>query len=305
MFAKAKFAAFVALLLAAAPQLHAQAATDNNIAERFRRQNAPATQQERTEAILTGDTDLVLLRRTPLFTLFGTANLSPTSNALLSAVGERSDIVLQAQAGLRIATRIGGRVDLFAQAAVIGVRYDRFAALGYNAITGAVGASSQLAGFDVSLSYQPSIVYSRNFRDHQLTQHQFIASVSRSFPIGPLVVTPAVSGQRVESSPSAYRNWAGGADLSVTWPIRIGAAPAALFGAGRYEHRDFDDYFRDLLGVDRKDDLLEASAGIMVQPVHWGVLRAAYTFQHNRSTSDVNRYKVHSGAFSLSAAIRF
>lgn len=305
MFAKMKFAAVLAACIAAASPLHAQAGPGSNVADRFRQQSGPATQEERTEAILTGDTDLVLLRRTPLFTLFGTANLSPTSNAFLSTTGERSDIVLQAQAGLRIGTRIGARFELFAQAALLGVRYVRFDALGYSAFTGAAGASTQVAGFDIALTYQPSIIYSKDFKTRQLTQHQFTATLSRSFSLGHVVVTPGISGQRVQSSPSDYRNWSGAADLSLTYPFRIRAVPAALFATGRYEHRDYDGYFRDLLGVDRRDDLIEGSVGLAVQPARWGALRAAYIFQHNRSTSDVNGYTAHSGALSLSASVRF
>jgi hypothetical protein len=285
--------------------LQAQTAPGNNVADRFRQQTAPATEEERTEAILTGDTDLVLLRRTPLFTLSATLGASPTSNAFLSPAGERSDVVLQGQAGLRIGTRIGGRVDVFAEAGVLGVRYARFGALGYNALTGAVGAGTRLAGFDLSLLYQPSIIYARDFKTRQLTQHQISASVSRSFQIGGFVVTPSATGQRVESSPSDYRNWAASADLTLSRPLRIGRLPGALFATGGFEYRAYDSYFRDLLGVDRSDKLLRASAGLLVQIAPAASLRAAYSFQRNRSSSDVNFYTAHSGGMTLSAAIRF
>jgi hypothetical protein len=306
MSAKANIAfSLAAALLGAAAPLHAQTAPGNNVADRFRQQTAPATEEERTEAILTGDTDLVLLRRTPLFTLSATIGASPTSNAFLSPIGARSDVILQGQAALRVGTRIGGRVDVFAEGGILGVRYARFDALGYNALTGAIGAGTRLAGFDLALLYQPSIITSRDFRTRQLTQHQFSASVSRSFLLGSVVVTPSATGQRVESSPSDYRNWAASADLSLSRPFRIGRMPAAIFATGGFEYRAYDSYFRDLLGVDRSDKLLRASAGLAVQLAPAASLRAAYSFQHNHSTSDVNGYTAHSGALTLTAGIRF
>jgi len=305
MSAKARLALILAASLGAAVPLHAQTAPGNNVADRFRQQNAPATEEARTQAILTGDTDLVLLRRTPLFTLSATLGASPTSNAFLSPAGERADVVLQGQAGLRIGTRIGGRLDVFAEAGVLGVRYARFGALGYNALTGAVGAATRLAGFDLSLLYQPSIIYSRDFKTRQLTQHQISASVSRSFHVGSVVVTPSATGQRVESSPSDYRNWSALADLSLSRPFAIGRLPAAVFATGGFEYRAYDSYFHDLLGVDRNDKLLRASAGVIVQLAPAASLRAAYSFQRNRSSSDVNGYVAHSGALTLSGAIRF
>ena len=305
MSAKTKFALAVAAALGAVTSLQAQTAPGNNVADRFRQQSAPATEEERIEAILTGDTDLVLLRRTPLFTLSATLAASPTSNAFLAPAGARSDVILQGQAGLRIGTRIGGRVDLFAEAGILGIRYARFEELGYNALTGAVGAGTRLAGFDLALLYQPSIIYARDFKTRQLTQHQFSASVSRSFQVGSFVVTPSATGQRVESSPSDYRNWAASADLSLSRPFRIGRLPAALFATGGFEYRAYDSYFRDLLGVDRSDKLLRASAGLLVQLAPAASLRAAYSFQRNHSSSDVNGYTAHSGALTLSGAIQF
>lgn len=305
MSAKAGVILFMAVMLGTAVPLHAQAVPGNNVADRFRQQTAPASERERTEAILTGDTDLVLLRRTPLFTLSATLGAAPTSNAFLAPLDAHSDIILQGQASLRIGTRIGGRIDVFAEAGILGVRYARFEGLGYTALTGTVGAGTRLAGFDLALLYQPSLIYSRDFGSRQLTQHQVTFSVSRSFQVGSVIVTPSAAGQRVESTPCDYRNWAASADLSLQRPFRLGRLPAAVFATGGFEYRAFDSYFRDLLGVDRTDKLLRAGVGILVQPANYASLRAAYSFQHNRSTSDVNGYTVHSGMFALSAAIRF
>lgn len=292
---------FASLIGAAVPAL----AQQTNIDDRFRRQTQEMTERERATALMTGDTDLILMRRTPLLTATGSFGASVTSNAFLSPDNVRSDAVFQAQAGLRIGTRIAGRFDVYAEAGVLGVRYARFASLDYGAFTGAVGAATRLGGFDLALDYRPSIVTTRDYGKRQLTQHQFSTSLARPVQLGRVTLTPSVSGQRVEASPSDYRNWSMSADLSVTYPFAIRGVPAALFAAGGVERRLYDGYFTDLLGVKRKDWLTQASVGIVVQPTRWARVRAAYSFQRNRTTSDVNGYTAHSGAFTVGVAARF
>lgn len=289
-------------VLAAGPAL---AQPPGNIDDRFRIQSQPATQRERDEALMTGDTDLILLRRSRLFTLTGSAIVSATSNAFLAPTDSQSDLTFQGQASLRIGTRIGEMVDVYAEAGLLAVRYDQFGALGYNAFTGAVGVAARAKGFDLSLAYQPSIITSRDFGTRQLTQHQFSASVARPFQLGRVSVTPSIAGQRVESSPSDYRNWSVGADVTASFPFALGRVPAAAFATGGYERRWYDAYFPDLLGVDRNDKLFRASAGFVLQPAPWANVRIAYQFARNRSTSDVNGYRAHTGLVAITAGIRF
>lgn len=289
-------------MLAAMPAL---AQPPGNIDDRFRIQSQPTTQRERETALMTGDTDLILLRRTPLFTLTGSGNVSATSNAFLAPTDGQSDLVFQGQASLRMGTRIGEMVDIHAEAGLLAVRYDEFGSLGYNAFTGAVGVAARVRGFDLSLAYNPSIITSRDFGTRQLTQHQFSASIARPFQLGRLAVTPSIAGQRVESSPGDYRNWSAAADVTASYPFALGRVPAAAFGTLGYERRWYDAYFPDLLGVDRDDKLIRASAGFVLQPAPWANVRLAYQFARNRSSSDVNGYRAHTGLVALTAAIRF
>lgn len=298
----ARLACAALALLAAGPAL---AQPPGNIDDRFRIQSQPATQRERDEALMTGDTDLILLRRTPLFTLTGSAIVSATSNAFLAPTGSRSDLIFQGQASLRVGTRIGEMVDVYAEAGLVAVSYDQFGALGYNAFIGAVGAAARVAGFDVSLAYQPSIVTSRDFGTRQLTQHQFSASIARPFQLGRVTVTPSVAGQRVETSPSDYRNWSAAADVTASYPFAFGRLPAAAFATAGYERRWYDAYFPDLLGVDRSDKLIRVSAGFVLQPAPWANVRLAWQFARNRSSSDVNGYRAHSGVLAIGLGIRF
>lgn len=291
--------------LAALAAVPAFAQAPGNIDDRFRIQSPPRTERERDEALVTGDTDLILLRRARLFTLTGSATVSATSNAFLAPTDSRSDLVFQGQASLRFGTRIGEAVDVYAEAGLLTVRYDQFGAQGYSAFTGAVGVAARTHGFDLSLAYQPSIITSRDFGTRLLTQHQFSASAARPFQLGRLSVVPSIQGQRVESSPSDYRNWAAAADVTASLPFALGRVPAAAFATAGYERRWYDAYFPDLLGVDRSDKLLRAGAGFVLQPAPWANVRLAYQFARNRSTSDVNGYRAHSGLVAITAGLRF
>jgi hypothetical protein len=290
--------------LAAATQTHAQVAP-NSVVERFRTQTTAITRQAAAdEAMLSGDSDLILLRRTQLITVHGSVSGSFTSNAFLSPTDSKADGLALLDAGIRVATRIGDRVDVFADVGVLGVRYRRYGSLDYSALTGQVGAQASFGRLGVEVSYQPSIIYDRGFSKRQLTQHRFQVWVSSPFRFKALTIEPSASVERVLSSPSDYRNWAGSAQLAVSYPLSH-RTPLMAFATGGYEHRDYDSYFPDLVGVRRTDNKLEASVGVQWRPRPWASVALQYSWQHNRSTSDVNGYTAHSGLVGLSGQFRF
>ena len=275
-----------------------------NIDERVRQQIATPSERDREDALMTGDTDLLLLRQTPLFTLHGGLTVSPTSNAFLSPTARRSDNIFQLDAGLRIGTRIAGKIDIFAGAGVVGVRYAEFKALDYNALTGNVGIAARFKPVDITLSYQPSIVYTPDFDTRQLTQHRLRATVALPFNLAGFRIEPSASVERVLSTPADYRNWAYSGEFSVSRPLSR-RMPIFGYASIGYERRDYDSYFFDFVGVQRNDDLVRATVGIVWRPRAWADIRIAYSFGDNRSTSDVNGYVSHTGSLGLAAALRF
>ena len=283
---------------------YAQTGPTNNIDDRLRSQLQPTTEVAQAEAMSTGDTDIFLLRKTPLFTVHGSFTASPTTNAFLAPKDEKGDTLLQLDTGLRIGTRIAGKVEVFAEVGVIAARYAQNPSLDYSAATGRVGIAAQLKPFEIALTYQPAIVYSADFGTHQLTQHRFNASVSLPFAVKGFSVQPSVSVERALSTPSDYRNWAYAANVQISHVLSRKYAVIAYVSSG-YERREYDSYFFDFLGVKRNDDLIRASAGIVWRPRQWADVRLSYNFAHNVSTSDVNGYVAHSGSLGLSAQFRF
>lgn len=276
----------------------------NNIDDRVRQQLRPLTDREREEALLTGDTDIVLTRRTRLFSVNGSFDLSGTSNAFLSPTGRVSDVNVQTQLGFGLATRIGDKVDLFASIGVLGVRYFEFKALDYNALTGLVGARARFGRLAVTATYQPSIVLTRDFGRRQLTSHRFKFAVSLPLRINNLTVEPMIAAERTLSSPSDYRAWSGSAGVTFSTSLSK-KVPLLAYVSAQYERRSFDGYFPDLVGVRRLDDGWSVGAGVVWRPRNWGEVRASYSLQRSYSTSDVNGYLAHSGTLGFSASLRF
>lgn len=294
------------LLAAALPGIaRAQAAPPaGNLDDRVREQIRPPSEADREDAMLTGDTDLVLLRRTRLFSVTGGLSATGTDNAFLAPTGRKWDALFQANAGIRVGTRIAGKFDLFAAAGVSGVRYAENPSLDYSALTGAVGVAVSLKPIDIALTYQPSLVYSRDFGDRKITQHRLRADVSAPFAWKGFQIAPSVAVERALSKPKDYESWAYSAELGVSRPLSR-KLPLLAYASLGYERRDYDNYFFDFLGVARKDDQFRASAGIVWRPNRWADIRASYSFSKNWSTSDVNRYRAHSGTIGISAAFRF
>lgn len=291
--------------LALALPAYAQAVPPgNNIDDRLRQQVRVPTQSEREEAILTGDTDIVLTRRTRLFTVSGSVDLTETSNAFLAPTSRVADTYGQAQFSIGAGTRIGGKVDVFTSIGMVGIRYFNHTALNYNAFTALVGARTNLGRLAVTASYQPTIVLSGDFSTRQLTSHRLQLSASLPFRLRRVTVEPSVAVERMLASPSDYNAWSGSAGVTVSAPLSK-HAPLLAYATGQYQRRSFDSYFTGLLGVNRRDNSWSAGVGVVWRPTRWGEVRASYSFQRNTSTSDVNGYVAHSGTLGLSALLRF
>jgi len=295
--------AAVAVLAIAAPAF-AHSAPGNNIDARVRQQLAQPSEQERETALLSGDTDILLTKPTKLFNLHGSVDLSATSNAFLTEHHARSDGITQIQVGVGMGTRIGGKVDVFADLSLLTARYFKHDKLDYSAVTGVIGARTRLGRLNLTASYQPAVVFTGDFGRHQLTTHRFRLSASLPFSIKRLQVEPRIGGERVLAHPGDYTAWAGTVGVTLLLPLSK-TAPVYGYATANYERRSFDHYFPDLVGVKRKDDAVSAGIGVVWRPKAWGDVRASYTFQKAYSTSDVNRYLSHSGGLGLSAVLKF
>jgi hypothetical protein len=278
--------------------------TPSNINDRVRVQLPDLTRADKENALLTGDTDIILLQKSKLFSLYGGVGVNFTDNAKLADTERQDDSLYAVNTGFRIGTKIGGLVDVFASAGASMVNYSKLDELGYSALSGAVGAQVPVYSVDVALSYQPTIVYGKDFKNKQLTQHRFHLQASRRFTIGKLIVDPVISAERVTANPSAYDTWGGGAELTLTLPLSK-TKPIFAYLSGGYDYRAYDDYFEGFLGTKRTDNAYSASAGVSWNFKQWGSMGLTYDFRKQGSTSDVNRFQSNSGGLNFNARIRF
>jgi hypothetical protein len=295
--------AFIALLLSAS-NAFAQSTQPSNIDDRFRSQLRNISETERQNALLSGNNDIVLLRKAKLWTLSGAMSATQSDNAGLSPIDAESDTFGNAQVNLHFGTRIAGRVNVFADIGAVGVRYKKFNGLDYSALTGSVGAEATLKGVDLSLVYQPSIVFDRAFVKRQLTQHRTTATIARPFTIKGIRFEPSLSADRVISNPSDFESWGYGGNLTTSFQLsrRIPLSAYANYG---FERRQYDHYFVDFLGVDRNDRQRNFSLGINYNFARNGNLSLSYDYVRNRSTSDVNEYEAKTGGIRFELRMQF
>jgi hypothetical protein len=303
VFAKA-FSIFILLSLGFASNALAQAAPGNNIDDRVRQQSRILSEREREEAMMTGDTDILLTRRTKLFNLHGLFGADNTSNAFLTPFDARTDVFGQAQIGLSFGTKIANKIDVFADLSANTVHYSKYAELDYSALTGVIGARTDIGPVSLNATYQPAVVFDREFRKRQLTSHRTRISAALPFNIKKLNIEPSISIERTLSNPTDYRAWSGGAGVTFSAPISR-KIPLFAFASVNYEKRDFDSYFPDLVGVRRIDDNWSGGVGLVWQLRNGGEVRASYNYGRNSSTSDVNIYRAKTGTIGISAAFRF
>lgn len=306
MFTKALLAsAAVVALLAAMPAM-AQSGPPSRLDDRFRNQVFHMTpDQALSDALMGGNGDLLLLQRTRLVTVHASYSRSGTDNAPLSPDDPKKDNYGVAEAGIEAGTTIAGHVKVYASAGVVSTQYSQFRDLDYSAVTGAIGAQAHYAGIDLSLAWSPSAVYtSQNFHHLSLKQATTSAEISTSLRLGPVIIQPSAHYNRTLAHPSDYDNRAFGGRLTLITQFKT-KRPITLYLTGGYEQRLYDHYFPDLLGLDRKDKLRDIAMGARWQVTPALELSAQYSYQRNRSTSDVSFYKAKSGMVGVTLSRRF
>jgi len=127
------------------------------------------------------------------------------------------------------------------------VHYFKYRQLDYNALTGLVGARTNIGRLSVTATYQPAIVLSRDFGKRLLTTHRFRLAGSLPFRVRGVTVEPMLAVERVLSNPSDYRAWSGIAGVSLVAPLSK-KLPLLAYASAQYERRSFDAYFPDLVG---------------------------------------------------------
>lgn len=280
------------------------AQTPSNIDDRFRTQLRNISEADRQNALLSGTNDIVLLRKSKLWTLSGGLSATQSDNAGLSQIDTESDTIGNAQINLHFGTRIAGKVNVFADLGVVGVRYRKFDGLDYSAFTGSMGAATSIRNIDLSLVYQPSIIFDREAQKRQLTQHRTTATISRPFTIKGVSFEPSISADKVISNPADFESWGYGGNLTATAQLsrRIPLTAFASFG---FERREYAHYFVDFLGVDRRDRQRTFGFGLNYNFARNANVSLSYDYVRNRSTSDVNEYEAKTGGLRIEFRMRF
>ncbi|MEI9905457.1 MAG: outer membrane beta-barrel protein [Asticcacaulis sp.] len=293
-------------VLAAVPA-HAQTAgAPNTLDDRFRNQVYHLSpEQKLSDALMSGQDDLILLRHTKLITVHAGYTRNVTSNAPLSPDEPKQDDYGVADAGIEAGTVIAGHVRVYANAGVVSTQYAQYEALNYSAVTAAVGAQAHYAGIDLDVAWSPSAVYgSQNFHHLSLRQARYSAQLSTTLKLGPVYLQPSIHYDRTRAHPADYDNSASGGRLSLVAPLKL-RRPVTIYLSGGFEQRFYDHYFSDLLGVDRKDKLRDVAIGARWQVTPALEISAQVSYQKNRSTSDVSVYKARGGMVGVTLSRKF
>ena len=295
------------VLTGAAGLVHAQEAlpAEAGIDERFR-STAPefVLPAAPGEAILTGEGDLVLLRRARRSSVYASLDFAHTDNAFLADTAAERDSYAVLDLGLATSVALGPRMLAYASLGTTLARYADFNQLDYSAATLNLGLQTLRLGLDWRLNYQLAGVYDASFGDRQLRQHRPSLQVGRAFRAQRMELGAWFSVERVSANPGEYDNWAAGLQLTASCAL---ARPrnSTAYAMVQYQRREYDAFFPGLVGADRVDDRVGASLGFSWRSRKGLELNAGYSWQKNRSSSDVNRYSSGSGNLGIGTRWRF
>jgi hypothetical protein len=294
-------------LVLAVPSANAQGAvpSEQNLDSRIRA-TAPifALGQKPEEAMLSGNGDLVLLRRAKLFNFQASLTAATTDNAFLG-----SEELQQADYGV-MSLGVGGQLALGDRTLVtLGIdstlaRYKELSDLDYSAASLNVGIATRRVGLDWRAVYQASAVYDASFGEKKLSQQRLQVSVGKGVTWRGFQLSGQIHAERIEADPEDYNNTAYGAKITVERALPF-MKNLSIYTQVQVDKRDYDGFFVDLVGSSRSDDKTAASIGISWSPRRNLSIGLGYDWQKNRSTSDVNRYTAGSGSLGLSGRMRF
>lgn len=251
-------------------------------------QSAPKVTIPPEELILTGEEDLVLLRRPKLFALESNSSYQFTDNAFLSDKIKTHDHVLNQSLLVRTGTRIAQRVDVFLSGSGFLSRYQRNQGLDFNGVTGSAGANLPIGRWNFGLRYDGSAIYDRNFNRHLVTLHNLGFNISTTVGLSPsTVLYPFLSVLRVWANPDdfSYTSVAGGGTC-----VHAITQTLVLFFQGQVDYKSYDDFFESSTGEARQDYGARLLAALNWTPSDWVTVNVSATIARNESTISSLRY---------------
>jgi len=197
------------------------------------------------ERILTGEDDLVLLRRRKFFTVSALYNPRYTTNAFLTDLRRDGDFIHQGSASLLANTVIAERYGVYAKATGYLARYVENSVLDYTGLTGELGGQIPIKSYRLALGYRYNHVEDRDFSRTLLNQNELFGSLWRTFGLSQTsALTPYFTASRIWASPDAFTNTAlrlGASFVQLINPKWILSFDAQGFGLF------YDDFFESTL----------------------------------------------------------
>lgn len=254
------------------------------------------------ESFLTGNNDLVLLKRHELFYSNLQAGYTHTNNAFLSNNRKDSDDVFDAAATLGASTRIAQTYDVFAEVMAFTSQYMDNSELSYNGYGARLGASRDFGVYNLGFTYGLTSVYDSDkhiYSDRQVTLHDFALNANRTFRFSAdTALIPQLVLSRSFADPADYDSWQARGALSLVHVFRddlVGALGTEVY------YRSYDDFFESATLEKREDKGLRFTAAMNWELTDNLTASANVAFTRNDSTLGSSDYNL----FNVSPGIRF
>lgn len=182
-------------------------------------------------------------------------------------------------------------------------RYLRNQGLDFNGVTGSAGASVPIGRWSLSLRYDGSGIYGRDFDAHLVTLHNLGLNISTTVGLNQTTAFyPFFSVLRVWANPDDFSNTAlaGGGTF-----VHALTQTVVVFFQGQVDYKSYDDFFEPSTLEARHDYGARLLAAINWTPQEWITVNLAATIAGNESTISNLRYTNFLLSPSLLAVFRF
>jgi len=155
-------------------------------------------------------------------------------------------------------------------------------------VTGSAGASWPIDRWVISLRYDGSAIFDRNFDEHFVTLHNLGFDISTTIGLGETTALyPFVSVVRAWANPDDFPSTAfvGGGTL-----VHALTQTVVVFLQGQVDYKSYDDFFEPSTLEARRDHGAFLLAALNWTPLEWVTVNVAATIARNESTISTLRY---------------
>ncbi len=253
----------------------------------------------KNDDVLTFDKNIVILKKSNLFTSYINSSITYTDNVFLNDTNKENDLVLSLSSGLNFDLKMQNGIKLFSGILASQYRYKNNSFLGYNSFQGNAGASYSKNNWLYSIRYTPTVIFDQSYKQQSISLHRFSALVSKSKTFWSKVFTSSYSSaQYARTNPDDFSFYQIDSGVQIIYPV---TSKFYMSLNPNIYQKTYINFFEKQTNIERNDIGARLSGNLVFKPSANTDLTFSINYTKNKSTLPNYDYSVK----NISPILRF